>query len=541
MFKRSKESQKAESKPKKAGSGPPETALQFVLYLIRGTIRGIPKRIALMIVTAALVLGLHTYLMVYVNDGFWRNEGTAVLQYILMYKDEAYSLTQKMQIMTPAVFWYLVSVIFWGSVGQVRSVGLLTFFKKLGLWFGQLVSTLFGKSNRSHSATLTLWVFCSFAVAIPFANPIVTLTVAVMLFLAGCAQETGILYTFFKLARADWARFRKRTADEAFSGAHSLALLSGAAIGALLYFGVRQYSAVSFLPYIVLALLLATHLLNLKGASKGAAAAVFLLGLFIVGRIHLSYADDGGWSEAGSNLWDWLRSEGAGTAFIQSSWASFMSILGVLAIDAGNLASGIRVRLGNAVDGVVDVTNRAFSSLDNAIGTGTSLVATWYANRNVVADRTIDQIRAANHRSSLWARTQKHVNFTKYGTWVQKLDKWGKVGGFIVPIGVDTYGNYVKGAEATEYVADTAVNVGVTVSSIYVGAQIGAAFGTVAGPPGALVGALVGLGTSIVYAYVIDGIVIDKDPRGENVTIKSWMQDTVKSGLDYSVDLVDGK
>ena len=123
---------------------PPTTLIQLIVYIVKSIIKNFPKIILRMTITVLVVHILHTYLLVYLNQGFWLDPKSKVLQYILMVIDNSQSIfSHRLRTFNVTLFWILLSSIIWGTVAQIKTNGIKLFCLRILNYLTSLISDIF--------------------------------------------------------------------------------------------------------------------------------------------------------------------------------------------------------------------------------------------------------------------------------------------------------------------------------------------------------------------------------------------------------------
>jgi len=123
---------KQESKQKKQDKIP-MTLFQLMIFMIKNFTKGFFVKLIIASVACLIVLSIHTYLMVVINEGFRIYDDSKVLKYILVSAEKWRMIDcfRNLDYIGVMLFWILISMVFWGSIAQIKGVGFKVFFKRI--------------------------------------------------------------------------------------------------------------------------------------------------------------------------------------------------------------------------------------------------------------------------------------------------------------------------------------------------------------------------------------------------------------------------
>lgn len=291
----------------------PKTTLELLKFILKK----IPERLlkALPMTIAFGVFGwlFHTYLLVYVNEGF--SESTWLGRNILNTKGNLIS-----------------STILWSMFGAIVPM-LISFFKKGGnpiKSIGAMVKMPFDIINKSKTSATFLPYMC-FACALTLFcerafSGITSLVAGGIIMSSVVAFVTGRGSVFIQVLRmivSDIQMFILKK-QKLKLDSDSIFMIVGASGSILLIFGILRALKLPFfitllLNYIWIVLIILGVVL-IFNHNKVPKQFVFFVGFFGAAILFSRFtnlivlADDGGWREAGGTLGGWIGSSGAGQA-----------------------------------------------------------------------------------------------------------------------------------------------------------------------------------------------------------------------------------
>lgn len=317
----------------------PASLLDLLVIIGKNLLRALGKKVVVSILLALLVWFLHTFLMAYVNDGFF-NVKSPLLAMVL-------SLERGKQ--GGILFWTLLTGLLSCLFVSIRASGLkylLTRFRSVPGQAKAIIKRGLENSPLFLLAGVILSLLISFSYAHHgdyVANRLVSLMLFLALILTLSGGQNGILYLVIRLS---WQDLKKAfPAQIRHSYNHSLAnqVLLGAAAGFLVS------ALLPFMPwsgYLVLALLIGLAAFTFNRKISPAVLFIFCLGaaftvLLLANREAL--ACYGGFHEYGGSLEAWLTREGGRAGHVMT-----LGILPALGAVTGYLAS-------SAAEGLTDL------------------------------------------------------------------------------------------------------------------------------------------------------------------------------------------
>lgn len=312
---------------------PPISLFQLLIFLIRDFVINLPRRIVFAIVTGFIILLVHTYLMVIVNEGFRLDGSSKVLKHILMLNGSwSFGHESGLGFIKVTLFWVLASMLFWGTVSQIRGLGLKVFCLKIFSTFADVVSDVMERPGSSMLSIFLCSICFGAATGLLLANPLVSLALAILLFLSVTSRGTSLLILTTYLAWCDFQRlFRVNPKKPLYIDIVSM-VIRGVALGLILH-GFTQFIPYgNFTQYAVVALFAILLVLNFTKKTKpNATSFLLIMGSAFFLSAAKAMADDGGWRESGGTLAGWLQSEGAWEALKRGAApfiAAFLTTLG---------------------------------------------------------------------------------------------------------------------------------------------------------------------------------------------------------------------
>lgn len=312
---------------------PPISLFQLLIFLIRDFAINLPRRIVFAIVTGFIILLVHTYLMVIVNEGFRLDGSSKVLKHILMLNGSwSFGHESGLGFIKVTLFWVLASMLFWGTVSQIRGLGLKVFCLKIFSTFADVVSDVMERPGSSMLSIFLCSICFGAATGLLLANPLVSLALAILLFLSVTSRGTSLLILTTYLAWCDFQRlFRVNPKKPLYIDIVSM-VIRGVALGLILH-GFTQFIPYgNFTQYAVVALFAILLVLNFTKKTKpNATSFLLIMGSAFFLSAAKAMADDGGWRESGGTLAGWLQSEGAWEALKRGAApfiAAFLTTLG---------------------------------------------------------------------------------------------------------------------------------------------------------------------------------------------------------------------
>ena len=305
------------SAPAMGAAGTPQNLLQYLLFVGRQMVAGYLKRLPLMLALAAGIWVLHTYWLVFVNDGFAKNPSNFFLKNLILLTGS------KVQA---AVAWGLLGMVVSTLVCRCYRKGIAPAIRELVCWPEAARRALAGGGPRGMSLFL---VACAVALAISgwLSNPLAALLFAFMFSLGLLDRNASpfFLGVWFGWNDLDRTLLKGKVAVPSAAAAAAVIVL-GAAAGFLLG---------GFLPKLLLnigcvVVLIVAFAGKFRTPASGGAGRLLLL-LFLLVLPTLCWGHDGGWSESGATFNGWIHNQGFAPAVLLGFWpASLGSFFGIL-------------------------------------------------------------------------------------------------------------------------------------------------------------------------------------------------------------------
>ncbi len=292
------------------------------MLMIKGYIKGLPKMLVWTIVRAAasflIVLIIHTWLVIYKNEGFAPDPNNPVYRLIAFASTKAGSLA----------FWSITAFILSSLAGRIFFSG----FKKL---FADLASTpnwiitSFQKAGNSAIPALLSGVMLAAVSSFIIKSNYLMLTLAIGILLSYTSGEQGMWFLFLSTAWSDFKRLFMK--DKAIKHGPVSVLIFGLMLG--MFIAAALYSLLW--ARIILVVLGVAGFVLLFRKKKITPRTLVWLGFFIflqalIWKAAGVLADDGGWAEAGGSFWSWWNSPGRSTAIGMGVPPGLASLLGAL-------------------------------------------------------------------------------------------------------------------------------------------------------------------------------------------------------------------
>lgn len=283
----------------------PKSLAQLVTMLIPLFIKSWLKSIPLMVLMSALIFAVHTFLVVYVNEGFALDSSNWLLSMVLVLKGN---------FVPGILFWTFFSAISTYLLIQIFRSGFSKVYNDATLvpsWVRQSV-------DHSGAASTAIVLGCASSallVGSVINNRLVSLQLMVMMIISLMSRQQGLMVIALPLAWSDVNRFLNRPHAGYFNPAWVGACLFGALLG---------FATAVLMPYapflgigiaVVLGVIAIKMLSNQRYSPPMAMLMLLPIGAAMISwLVDDAYADDGGWSESGGTFQGWVKSQGAVTA-----------------------------------------------------------------------------------------------------------------------------------------------------------------------------------------------------------------------------------
>ena len=348
----------------------PATLLQFMVFLIKNIIKGLPRALIFAFISALVVLGIHTYLLVVINEGFSLNTSGKFLKYILMLKDGwgDRGFRDSLRLSNVTFVWILLSVIIWGSIGRIRSCGFKVFIIKIADGFIKLFSDIFEKPGSILLSLFLCTITLGIGLGIFLGNPVLSILLSILIFLSASARESSLLTFIMYLTWSDLQRLFSVNPRKPFYIDIVCMVLRGFSIGFLISGFMPFIKHGGVIQYFVFVLFAGLLVLNMMMKSRPKTASfIFFLGSSFLLLSTKAFADDGGWNECGGTFGNWIGSEGAAEAVkrslppalgVASVAIGFIPIVGEIK-DIQELMTGVDLITGEELSGTDRALNAA--------------------------------------------------------------------------------------------------------------------------------------------------------------------------------------
>lgn len=360
------------ARPAKRPPKPPQTLLELFQLLLKKFLIGLIWQIPLAIIVFVAVWLFHTWLMVYVNEGFAPGGSGETVQLLLQKLGlggvpflggfvalitgivDALLATRGRGFLTGTLFWMLLMSLLVGTL--VRFIwGPVTFFKD-GFGAPAWVARTLSRSRPPMVVLACLFGggAAGMAAGIVIGHPFLlgSRLLALVMGLHGLTQilARGGTLTFL-IARLGWSDFQKwqdktrpvKRFRQDWMVAAVLGLTAGLLVASVLPF-LLFCGCAGFL-FLLVGTLLAVFLGMAKGkgaAAPAAAALLMVFGSLVLTLISIPlYADDGGWKESGGTMQSWLNSPGSGVAMGLGLGPAAGAVAGILAGGLAGTAAGV--------------------------------------------------------------------------------------------------------------------------------------------------------------------------------------------------------
>ncbi|MGE5329369.1 MAG: pre-toxin TG domain-containing protein [Deltaproteobacteria bacterium] len=311
--KNNKQDQDASSKKQEL----PKSLFGLFIYILKNIFspKHLIRRIIIALITGVLILILHTYMLVVLNEGF--GAGTnKFLNYIIAVDVGGETPAQRnLRMLNVNLFWGLLSCLFWGTIARLRLSGLKLYILSVLNGIMRLIQDFFEKPGSFGLSVFLGGIIFGFAVGVFVLNPFTAILLAVLIFLSVTARQGSFVILVTYLAWGDYQRFFNINPRKAFYIDLVSCALRGGSLGLILYSVFPLATKGDFAKYACLFFIVCLLILNMRiKTSKTASAIFFALSSVMLFSAVKAYADDGGWSESGGNLNGWLKSGGADEA-----------------------------------------------------------------------------------------------------------------------------------------------------------------------------------------------------------------------------------
>jgi hypothetical protein len=294
-------------KAAKKGPRPPGTLLEFLGMVLKQIPKNLLRQIPWMILMSAFTWVFHTFLLVFVNEGFDVSGASVWIKAALSGSGSQ----------SGTLFWTLMAGIASFGFNQFRQNGLGKTFKAIGSTPGWITSSLKGISLLKLPLLLGS-LATGFLVMAVAHSPLYAMQFGLLLIGEWLAQGKGLLGMVLPLGWSDMQRLFKRNLPLMPFGSNWMVLI-------LVGLSMSAFCGLIFPVWFLLcnlfgAAILTVLLLIIKTGRPTPRGTIMLLamlmalGLLAIRLSGVALADDGGWVEAGGTFGSWIVSEGAGLA-----------------------------------------------------------------------------------------------------------------------------------------------------------------------------------------------------------------------------------
>ena len=298
-------------KKKQKDIKPPESLMDIFKLVLKNLPKTLLWRIPLLLILVPLIFILHTFLLVYCNEGF--NGGQSwILDNILCLRGRTVS---------SMLFWFMLATILpavikgmWKARGPFKYIGGI--FKKLG----DVISS-FKTAENEHMPYLLGGIAGVCFIVWIWQNTFVNIMILLFILRGLLILSAGsFLYILARCAQNDFRRFfikDKNKQNTQLSIEQTFYIYSGIAI-ALIIASIPNISNYTSLIGIIAAIFI---FINIKKYRPGTVANLMIFWgingiiLFLISQNLI--ADDGGWQESGGTFDRWINSEGAVIAMLR--------------------------------------------------------------------------------------------------------------------------------------------------------------------------------------------------------------------------------
>jgi len=341
----------------------PEKLVDLLKMIFVGMLSGWKKIVKRMVLIALIVLVIHTYLLVVVNEGF-NYDGSNPLVGAM--------LAMSGRVISGTLFWILlmwIGTLVFTQIKKKGISGMVENFRQTPSW----VLSMKERTGDISTAILMGGVGAALVLAGYISNFLVSLLLMLAIIGALVARQESILLLACRLAYSDFMRFIKKAKGfTSIDIAFPTVALSGALGGFLLSIVIGG----NFLLKIMGVVLIGISYYMYKQNDRIKPSVVMPMSIFIIAFILLIVpvmADDGGWQESGASFDNWITSEGAAIAIAMGIPPAIAAIIGILL--GGATAGGASSLIGLSPDGsdtTPDVTDIPIEDLapevDGSVG-----------------------------------------------------------------------------------------------------------------------------------------------------------------------------
>jgi len=295
----------------------PLTLLKLFGHLIKGYIKSIPSMVVWMIVRAVLsfiiVFILHTYLVVYVNEGFTQNPNSPIYKLIAFPGTRASAMA----------FWSIAAYLLSSIAGRIWFQGPLQFFSDL-VSFPNWTIKSFKRAKGSGLSALLFGIAIALLISLIIKNNYIIIIAAIGIFFSFTQQKKGLLFLLLSTGLSDIKRIfkKKRLVNHGIISVFIFGLILGLIIS--LFVPSRPLGH-------IFAIIICIAGIILTSRKKVSPITIMFALLFMAANTAVFiktgvFADDGGWKEAGSTFSSWFNSAGSGQAMTMALPPALLSL-----------------------------------------------------------------------------------------------------------------------------------------------------------------------------------------------------------------------
>ncbi len=307
-------------------TGAPKNLIHLFFLLLLGVLKGIPKHALKVAIKAgvsfAVVLIVHTYMVVVKNEGFSPNPSSPI------YKLMNLQGTEK----TAVAFWGIATFLATSIFARIRHGGPKKFINDM-LETPSWAKNSFKLSGKASWPAIIVTVLLAMLSSLLIKNNYIVITLAIGILLSVTTKTKSIWFLAISTGWSDLRRLFK-TRAEINPGLITLMIL-GLGLGFLAAY-ILPYPPYS--TYVLVVAAIAGGIL-IKTKKVTPKAMMWVIGFAAVQLLFFKtlsvFADDGGWNESGGNFWSWIRSPGAAEAFRRGFNPAMAAFLASLAAGSG--------------------------------------------------------------------------------------------------------------------------------------------------------------------------------------------------------------
>lgn len=303
---------------KSAGSTDiPKTLFGLLVYILKNILspKGLVKRIVIALISGVIILILHTYLLVVLNEGFGAGNNK-ILNYIIAVDVSGETADQRnVRMLSVNLFWALLGCLFWGTIARIRFYGVKVYILSVLNGFLKLIEDFFEKAGSAVLSLFLTGIIFGLGSGIFIGNPLAAILMAAVIFTSVSAGKGSFIILVTYLAWGDYQRFFNVNPRRAFYIDIVSCVLRGISLGLILYSVFPFVRNGQFAGFACLFFLICLLILNMRIKVGKTFMPIFIAAASMIFYATVKvYADDGGWSESGGTLDGWVKSGGADEA-----------------------------------------------------------------------------------------------------------------------------------------------------------------------------------------------------------------------------------